>query len=91
MKMTQAPNGVFLRITAKPRSRTFEIKPEAEALVVYCRNVPEKGKVNKELTKELSKLLKRQVMIVSGFVSKEKIIFVKDAKTEELEAMLRGF
>lgn len=90
MKMTQAPNGTFLRIMVKPRSKTFGIKPEADALIVCCRNVPEKGKVNKELIKELSKLLKRQVEVVSGFASKEKVIFVRDVKMEELEAMLRG-
>jgi uncharacterized protein (TIGR00251 family) len=61
---------------------------EEENLLVFCRNAPEKGKVNKELIKELAKLLKREVMMISGFTSKEKIILVKDTKPEELEQLL---
>jgi len=37
---------------------------------------PEKGEANKEIVKFLSKLLKKQVRIVSGLKSKEKIIEV---------------
>ena len=85
MKITQTENGTIIRIIVKPKSRKFEIKPEEEALLVFCRNVPEKGKVNKELVKELARLLKRQVEIVSGFTSREKIILVKNTKPEELE------
>jgi len=90
MKTTQTTNGTLIKVMVKPKSKKFEIKPEEDALIIFCRNVPEKGKVNKELIKELSKTFKRQVEIVSGFLSKEKIILVKNTKAEELEAMLRS-
>jgi len=89
LKMTQTKKGTLIKIVVKPKSKKFEIKPEKESLIVFCRNAPEKGKVNRELIKELSKLLKCQVTIVSGFTSKEKIILIKNTKSETLESMLR--
>ena len=89
MKMTQTANGTLIKILVKPKSKKFEIKFEEETLIVFCRNVPEKGKVNKELIKEFSKMLKRQVEIVSGFTSREKIILVKNMPTAELEVILK--
>jgi uncharacterized protein (TIGR00251 family) len=89
MKTTQTTNGTIIKILVKPKAKKFEIKPEEEILTVFCRNVPEKGKVNKEIIKELSKMLKRRVEIVSGFTSKEKILLVKEIKAEELEALVR--
>ncbi|MBX5326785.1 MAG: DUF167 domain-containing protein [Candidatus Bathyarchaeia archaeon] len=90
MNLTQTPEGTIIKITVKPKSKKFEIKSDEETLVIFCQNVPEKGKVNRELTKELSKLLKRQVEIVSGFSSREKIILVRNTKKEEIEAALRS-
>jgi uncharacterized protein (TIGR00251 family) len=89
MKTTQTTNGTIIKILVKPKAKKFEIKLEEEVLTVFCRNVPEKGKVNKEIIKELSKMLKRRVEIVSGFTSKEKILLIKEVKAEELEALLR--
>ncbi|MGQ9565395.1 MAG: DUF167 domain-containing protein [Candidatus Bathyarchaeales archaeon] len=89
MNLTQIPKGTIIKIVVKPKSKKFEIKPDEETLIVFCQNAPEKGKVNKELIKDLSKLLKHQVKIVSGFSSREKIILVRDAKAEEIEAAFR--
>ena len=47
---------------------------EKQAYKLNIKAAPEKGKANKEITKFLSKLFKKQVRIVSGLKSKEKII-----------------
>lgn len=86
--MTQTSEGTLIKAVVKPKSKSFKVIPEEENLLVLCRNVPERGKVNKELIKELSRLLKREVILISGFTSKEKVILVKDIKPEELGRLL---
>jgi uncharacterized protein (TIGR00251 family) len=86
--MIETREGTIIKAIVKPKSKGFKIKPEEDNLLVFCRNVPEKGKVNKELINDLSKLLKREVAIISGFTAKEKIILIKDTKPEELELLL---
>lgn len=49
---------------------------EKQAYLLNIKAVPEKGQANKEIIKFLSKLLKKQVRIVKGLKSKEKIIEV---------------
>lgn len=88
--MTPTTNGTLIKIIVKPKSRNFRIQPEEENLLVFCTNAPEKGKINKEIVKELSRLLKHQVAIVSGFTSREKIILIQGVKPEELERLLRN-
>jgi uncharacterized protein (TIGR00251 family) len=88
MKMTQTPEGTLIKVIVKPRSNSFKVEQEENNLFVHCRSPPEKGKANKELMKELSKLLGHDVFIVSGLTSREKVILVKDAKPDELNSLL---
>ena len=90
MKTKPTANGTLIKIIVKPKSKNFRMQPEEENLLVFCRNAPEKGKVNYEIVKELSRLLKHQVAIVSGFTSWEKIILIIGATPEELERLLRN-
>ena len=45
-----------------------------QAYKLNIKAVPEKGLANKEIIKFLSKLLKKQVKIISGLKNREKII-----------------
>ncbi len=56
--------------------------------MVYCRETPVKGRVNRELMKELSRLFKRRVEIVSGFSSRQKRILVNDIEAKEVKQIL---
>jgi uncharacterized protein (TIGR00251 family) len=75
---------VVLNVYVKPDSREFKIEVEDEELVVYCRESPVKGKVNRELIKELSKVFKRKVEIISGFTSRQKKVLIEDGSPEEV-------
>ncbi len=74
MKMLKTKDGVILQIQVKPKSKNFRIQVNDE-LVIFCRQQPVKGKVNRELVKELSKIFERKVEIVSGLRSKVKKFF----------------
>ncbi len=49
---------------------------ERKTYLLNIKAVPEKGQANKEIIRFLSRLLKKQVRIVRGLKSKEKIIEV---------------
>jgi len=66
-----------IKVLVKPNSNTNEIigfDEERKLYRVTIKAPAEKGKANKELIKFFSKLTKRQVRIVSGFSSREKIL-----------------
>jgi uncharacterized protein (TIGR00251 family) len=87
MKTTKTTEGILIKVRVKPRSSSFKIEREENNLVVHCRNPPEKGRANKELIKELSKLFGHEVFIVSGLSSKEKIVLIKDAEPSDLKTL----
>jgi uncharacterized protein (TIGR00251 family) len=88
MKLLQVPEGTILEIRVKPKSRQFKTKLNDE-LVIFCRGTPVKGRVNNELVKQLSRLFKKKVEIVSGFTSKQKRVLVRDAEVKEIEKILK--
>ena len=68
-----------LQVKVKPNARENKIISEqGNMLVVSITAPPEKGKANLELARFLSKKLKKQVRIVSGFRSSSKIIEISD-------------
>ncbi len=68
-----------LQVKVKPNARKTEIlSQKGNSLVVAVSAPPEKGKANAELVKFLSKKLKKQVRIVSGFGNSSKMIEIFD-------------
>jgi uncharacterized protein (TIGR00251 family) len=88
MKLWKTAQGIVLDVYVKPNSKKFQIKTEEDKLVVFCRETPVKGRVNRELMKELSRLFKRRVEIVSGFSSRQKKILVRDIEAKEVKQIL---
>ena len=91
MKLLKTTQGTVLDVHVKPNSKEFKIKIEEEELIVFCRETPIKGRVNKELMKELSRLFKRKVDILSGSASKQKRILIRDASAEEVNEILSKY
>jgi uncharacterized protein (TIGR00251 family) len=90
MKLTENKNGTVVEVFVKPSSSRFEIWAEDDEIVVRCTNEPAKGKVNKELLKEFSRLFHTTVEIISGSTSREKLLLIKGIKIGEVENILRG-
>jgi uncharacterized protein (TIGR00251 family) len=83
----QTSDGVVLEIRVKPKSDRFEIQRNDE-VIVFCKDAPVKGRVNRTVEKELSRLFKSKVAIVSGFSSRKKRVFIENASVEEVERVL---
>ncbi|UCD26473.1 MAG: DUF167 domain-containing protein, partial [Candidatus Bathyarchaeota archaeon] len=72
----------------KPNSKEFQTKIEEDRLLVFCREAPVKGRVNRELIRELSKLLKRRVEILSGITARQKRVLIRDIEANEVRQVL---
>jgi len=88
MNLRETTQGTLIEIYVKPQSKQFKIQVEEDELLVFCRESPVKGRVNRELTKELSRLFKRRVQILSGFRSRQKKLLIENARTQEVNEIL---
>ncbi len=88
MSIKETSKGVILTIFVKPNSPKFKVELNGGEVVVYATEEPEKGRVNKEIIKELSKLLHTKVELASGFTSKQKQLLINGIGRQELEAFL---
>jgi uncharacterized protein (TIGR00251 family) len=84
----ETKDGVILEVYVKPKSKEFRIKTEGDEIVVFCREEPFDGKVNRELIKEFRRLFRKDVEIVSGFTSRKKKLMIRNAKKHEVERVL---
>jgi len=88
MKINEVEDGVILEVNVKPHAREFKIVVEGDEIVVFCLEAPVKGKVNKELLKEFSRLFHTKVELVSGFTSKQKKLLIRGFGKSEVERIL---
>ncbi len=89
MSINEANGGVILTIFVKPNSPKFKIELDGTDIVVYSTEEPVKGKVNKEIIKEFTKLLHTKVELASGLTSKEKQLFVAGMGKQQAEELLQ--
>lgn len=90
MKTAQTEDGVIVEVFVRPKTRSFRIVVEGDEVVVFCEEEPVKGRVNREIVKEFSKLLRRKVELLSGLTSKRKRLLIRDAEKSEVERVLLG-
>jgi uncharacterized protein (TIGR00251 family) len=88
MKLQETAEGVILDVHVKPKSKLFQLKIEGDELVVSCREAPVKGKVNRELLKQLSRLFGHKVTLVSGATSRQKRFLVSGIRADEVNRIL---
>lgn len=88
MKLTETKNGTVIEVFVKPNQPKFNIKIDGDEIIVFCTEEPVKGKVNKELVKELSKLFHTEIEIVSGLTSKQKRLLIRNKSKSEVEPLL---
>jgi uncharacterized protein len=88
MKLTETKDGTVIEVYVKPNSPKFQIVVEGDEIVVHSTERPERGKVNKELIKELSKLFGATVELNSGATSRQKRFLVVGVDKSNVEKVL---
>ncbi len=64
-----------IQVTVVPKSGPFRIERKADgSLKIHLRSAPESNKANMELVKEMRRLLKAEVHIISGLTSRRKVL-----------------
>ena len=89
MKTTETKEGIIIEIFVKPNSEKFKVSVENGEIVVRCTEEPVKGKVNKELIKEFTKIFHSQIELVSGATSRQKKLLIKGIKISVIEEALK--
>jgi len=88
LKVQETAQGVVLDVHVKPGSKMFRLEMDVDELVVMCREAPVKGKVNKELLKQFSRLFGCRVELVSGFTSRQKRFLISGIEADEVNRIL---
>ena len=90
MIITEIKEGVILSVFVKPNSRKFKVEVDGGEIVIYATEEPEKGKVNKEILKELTKLFHAKVELTSGATSRQKQLLVSGVGKTQVERLLQA-
>ena len=90
MSINETKDGIIITIFVKPNSPKFKVEFDGDKIIVHSTEEPIKGKVNKEIIKEFSKLFHTKVEIVFGLSSKQKKLFIKGGERKEIEHLLQN-
>ncbi|MDD3083609.1 MAG: DUF167 domain-containing protein [Candidatus ainarchaeum sp.] len=69
-----------LKVSTGKTSVQLKLDENEEVLLIDIKSNPEKGKANKEIIKELKKLFKSEVKILSGLKNKKKVVEICSSK-----------
>lgn len=78
---------VLVDIEVSPNSKKFEISKFnswRNRIEIRIKQIPQKGKANKEICKELSKMFKCEVNIFKGDKSSQKTVIFKNSSKENI-------
>lgn len=89
MSLIETQEGTIISIFVKLNALKFKIELDGKEIVVHSTEEPVKGKVNKEIIKEFSRLLKVKVELVSGATSRQKQIFARGIAKNQVEQFLQ--
>ncbi len=88
MRIIKTKDGAIIEVCVKPNSKKFEVFLEGDEIVVRSTEEPAKGKVNKEILKNLSNLFNTDVELVSGATSRQKRLLLKGLTENEARSLL---
>jgi uncharacterized protein (TIGR00251 family) len=83
----QTENGVIIGARIKPNSKRFALTRKNGRIIIEVISPPHEGKANVEVVKELKRMFKREVEIMKGLRSKDKVILVRGAEMSEIETL----
>ena len=88
LKNSESKDGLIVDVFVKPNCGQFSLKIEGDELIVCSTEEPLKGKVNKEIVKELTRFFGHRVQIVSGLTSRQKRVLIENYTKEDFSALM---
>lgn len=92
--VTETKDGIIVNIDVTPNASKFAISGYnswRERIEIRITALPQKGKANKEIIKQISKITGKKVDIVSGQKSHQKTIKIYDMGYEEFLKIISPF
>ncbi len=89
MKLAESKDGTLIELYVKPNQPKFRLAFDGEEILIFSTEEPVKGKVNKEILKEFTKLFHAKVQLVSGLTSRQKCILILGVGKNEIEQTLK--
>lgn len=92
--ISEKDNNVLVDIEVSPNSKKFEITGYNQwrnRFEIRIKQIPQKGKANKEILQELSKIFNCDVAIFKGEKSSQKTIIFKNSSKEEIVTKLLNY
>ena len=89
VSIADTKDGITLKVFVKPNSPSFKVQFDGDEIIICSTEEPVKGKVNKEIIKELTKLFHAKVELISGATSKRKQLVVLGIDKNQVEQILR--
>ena len=86
--MIENSNNFLITVKVKPNSPKFSINVK-DKIIIHCKSPPEKNKANLEIMKELKKLFKKDVEIVSGSKTRNKKILIHNISENKLNEIFK--
>ena len=94
MRFVEKDGAVRLEVHAKPRAKKSEVLGErGDAVEIALAAPPVDGAANEELVRFVAKVLqlrKRDIELVRGDTSREKLLSISGLRRAEIEARLRA-
>jgi len=84
-------DGILVDTEVSPNASKFEISGYntwRERIEIRIKALPQKGKANKEIIKEFSKLTRNQVEIISGLKSHQKTLKISKMSYDDFLGLL---
>jgi uncharacterized protein (TIGR00251 family) len=88
MSIKETNHSLIITVFVKPNAPKFKVEFDASEIVIHSTEEPVKGKVNKEIIKELSKLLCAKVQLATGATSRQKQLLVQGITKSQAEQLL---
>ncbi len=82
--MRQTEDGVLLEIKVKTNSSQFDLYEKDGKFILEIKGKPIEGRANIEIVKELSKMFGKNIRIVRGLKSRDKLILIENAKLSDI-------
>ena len=94
MLLESCQEGVVLAVKAFPGAKGNAIRKENDFVKVYVTQIPEKGKANEAIRKQIAKFLNlrtSQVELLRGETSSQKTFLLRHVSVEEVQNSLAKF
>ncbi len=88
MKLTETKDGTVIEVFVKPNQPKIKIIIEEDEIIIFATQEPVKGRVNKEIIKELMRLFHTKIELIHGSTSKQKRLLIKHATKDEVKEVL---